>query len=306
MNIFMLHRSPVTAAEMLHDKHVVKMCLETAQILSSVAYRWNVHNEKMYRPTHPHHPSVLWAGDTYYNWLWTVKHGFALCEEYEYRFSKSHASLLVIQECSENPPKFPIEMMTPAAQAMPEEFKIPGDPIGAYRAYYLGRKVEQSRWTRRPAPAFVSENEMAKKPAKAAIPSVVADTPAPASASAEPAVKQTKHDKSLQIIGDITADATITWFVTSNPRSPGKGTHARFEAYMGAPTVAEYLKAGGTMGDLRWDLRTGYLAIEGVTLGGPVSAPKVRQPKAPKEKKAAEPSEAQQELEAATVEETID
>ena len=37
MNIFFLHKHPVIAAQMQCDKHVVKMVLETAQMLSTAA-----------------------------------------------------------------------------------------------------------------------------------------------------------------------------------------------------------------------------------------------------------------------------
>ena len=52
MNIFYLDRDPRRAAEMMHDKHVVKMVLETAQILSTVCHRYGVRHPGLYRPTH--------------------------------------------------------------------------------------------------------------------------------------------------------------------------------------------------------------------------------------------------------------
>ena len=42
MNIFVLDESPVTSAQMQCDKHIVKMPLETAQMLCSVWHRYGV------------------------------------------------------------------------------------------------------------------------------------------------------------------------------------------------------------------------------------------------------------------------
>jgi len=81
-----------------------------------------------------------------------------------------------------------------------------------------------------------------------------------------------KHNKNLAVLGTFTPESEVTWHITSNPRSASKATHARFAAYFGAPTVGAYLAAGGSRGDLLWDLRSGYLSIEGVTLSA--DAPK--------------------------------
>jgi len=110
MNIFALHDRSKIAARMHCDKHVVKMCLETAQILSTVVhtagrwpgtpYEYADHNKPMnfYRPTHAKHPCVLWAGETKANFKWLQRLGVALCCEYFYRYGKTHKSLLVIQD----------------------------------------------------------------------------------------------------------------------------------------------------------------------------------------------------------------
>lgn len=150
---------------------------------------------------------------------------------------------------------------------------------------------------------------MAKKP-KVAIPAVKQVESAAAEAEAVIAAAKTKHNKSLAITGDIKPESALTWFVTTNPRSKGRATYDRFEAYLGTATVAEYMAAGGTLGDLRWDLRSGYLAIEGVELGGEVATRVVKEKvaKAPKAKKLKTEEEvaAESELDAVTAEETYD
>lgn len=119
-----------------------------------------------------------------------------------------------------------------------------------------------------------------KKPAKAPVavapaPAPVAapaPAPAPVAAEAEAEVEvKNKHNKKLEILGDYSDESKIEWHVSENPRAKGRGTHTRFEKYMGAETVGDYKKAGGTQGDLNWDLRTGYLSIEGVSLGGEIT-----------------------------------
>ena len=70
MNIFVLDSDPKVAATMLCDKHVVKMILESAQMLSTVAHT-NGHIPR-YRPTHSKHPCTLWAGESKSNWQWLV------------------------------------------------------------------------------------------------------------------------------------------------------------------------------------------------------------------------------------------
>ena len=96
MNIFFLDRNPDIAAQMMHDKHVVKMILETAQILSTVHDLRGTWKEGMYRPTHQSHPCVTWCAEAGGNENWLICHGIALYREYTYRFLKKHKSEDVI------------------------------------------------------------------------------------------------------------------------------------------------------------------------------------------------------------------
>lgn len=134
---------------------------------------------------------------------------------------------------------------------------------------------------------------MAKKPTAPKTKTEAAEVAAPAAAPA-PAPKadtgpKFKHNKKLEIVGTYSDDSKITWNVKENPRAKGRGTYDRFAAYMGKPTVGEYKKAGGTLGDLNWDLRTGYLTIEGVTLGGELTARQRKEKKEAAPKAAKEP-----------------
>lgn len=314
MNIFYLDKNPRRAAEMMHDKHVVKMVLETAQILSTVCHRHGCWVPEMYRPTHARHPSVLWAGDSAAHFYWLVDHGQHLCNEFHYRYSNHHKSLAVIDLCGAEAPVFENTEWTEPPQAMPDEFKIAGDSVAAYRAYYLGRKVEQSGWTRRPVPAFVLEGKpeiMAKKQVKTA-PS--ASTPAAADAPAA----SSKRGAPIGARGPkgVALDALITLKCEGNPKRPGSKAHAVFAQYADGMTVQAFLDAVGDAAtpNLVYDAAHGFIAIEGYDPKMAVKkerAPKEpKAPKAPRAKKAAAtaaaPTAAEVEVDALAVEEVID
>lgn len=154
MNIFILDTNPVLAAQYQCDKHVVKMCLETAQMLSTIA-------GGPYKPTHVNHPCTVWARSSGDNYAWLYAHGVALCREYEHRYGKAHKCLNVIEECLSTVDVSILADvgLTPFAQAMPEELKHE-NAVKAYRDYYHQKsKVVDMRWTKRDIPDwFVLRN----------------------------------------------------------------------------------------------------------------------------------------------------
>lgn len=131
MNIFYLHKNPWTCAEMHCDKHVVKMVLETAQLLCSA------YEEAPYRRTHFNHPCAKWARTSRQNYLWLCELGIALCEEYTHRYNKEHKSQRIIEWCIDNiwMLDFNHEIQTPVPQCMPDQCKS-HDSVKAYRSYY--------------------------------------------------------------------------------------------------------------------------------------------------------------------------
>jgi len=142
MNIFVLSLSPHMAAQFQCDKHVVKMLLESAQILSTVS-------GGPYKPTHSKHPCVLWAGAARDNYHWLVEHALELCREYTFRYGKTHRCESVILQLVSPPSSLPTGG-TPFAQCMPDEFRRP-DPVEAYQAYYHSKTF--AAWNKsRPAP----------------------------------------------------------------------------------------------------------------------------------------------------------
>lgn len=140
MNIFVLDTNPVIAAQMQCNQHVVKMTLETAQILSTVA-------GGPYMPTHAKHPCTLWAGANRTNYNWLVMHGLALAEEYTRRYGRQHKSQAVIALLANRGAALPIGI-TPFVQCMPDEFKDK-DPVVAYRKYYRS-KAGFATWKTQP------------------------------------------------------------------------------------------------------------------------------------------------------------
>lgn len=183
MNIFYLHRDPETCAQMHNDKHVVKMILEYAQLLST-AHRvidgveeqalsksgrkqkvWRLSDDReqhVYKASHINHPSAKWTrhGEQNYRWLFTMwSH---LLEEYTYRYGKQHASERLLPYLARLPKNINMEeRYTAPWRAMPDEFKvdrsIPDYTIESYRAYYLGAKVKMCRWTNRPMPQWFAD-----------------------------------------------------------------------------------------------------------------------------------------------------
>ena len=156
MNIFFLDRDPQIAAQLHSDQHVVKMVLETAQILCAALFRYGI--IAPYKPTHARHPSVLWTGDSLSHWQWTRRLGLALGTEYTFRRDRIHASAEIIAALPEAPAIPDLGWCDPP-QAMPESYRE-ADTVAAYRAYYAAEKSRfagkgLATWSRRPKPTFM-------------------------------------------------------------------------------------------------------------------------------------------------------
>ena len=168
MNVFALHSNPKMAAVYHCDKHVVKMILESAQILSTVhQISPGEHSEKiasnLYRQTHQRHPCVLWALQSQGNYDWLVQLSFALNAEFRYRYGKTvdHASVRVLNAVKSTYPSFGEvnPALRPFALTMPAEARLRGDgnhsiqeAVDSYRNYYRLEKRAIAQWTGRPKP----------------------------------------------------------------------------------------------------------------------------------------------------------
>ena len=148
MNIFVVDKDPKIAATMLCDKHVVKMIVETAQMLCTVASELG-HQNVPYRPTHKRHPCTLWAGESKANWVWLVTHGLEMCAEYTRRYGRRHKTQDIIEWCRDSSAGPQTGKLTPFRQAMPPQYKNQ-DVVKAYRDYYIGEKSRIAKWKTSP------------------------------------------------------------------------------------------------------------------------------------------------------------
>ena len=166
MNIFVLDESPILSAQMQCDKHIVKMPLETAQMLCSVWHRHGQGDKVPYKETHRNHPCTLWAGSSSSSFHWLWRHGMELCFEYTKRYNKIHKCQQIIFNLGRiltpwSTFKLEPTKMIPHPQCMPDEYKC-DDPVRAYRQYYVNDKKDIAKWEKsRPMPDWYVEELVA-------------------------------------------------------------------------------------------------------------------------------------------------
>lgn len=153
MNIFVLDESPYVAARYHNDRHVSKMILETAQLLSTS--HWLIDGEvaaskrigeAVLRPTQIKHPCAVWARECSANYEWLHGLGLSLLLEYRGRYGKLHQ----YEDLYSSLDKLPLGILvskerTPWPLCMPDQYKR-GSAVQAYRAYYFGEKKHLASW----------------------------------------------------------------------------------------------------------------------------------------------------------------
>ena len=160
MNIFFVDRDPEIAAQMMCDKHVVKMILESAQMLST-AHRVldgdeHANNAGMYKMAHKNHPSTIWVRANSENYDWLQQHMEALMTEYTYRYGKHHATERLIYSLWEHPKNITNGDFTDPPMCMPDHCKDE-DTVSAYHKYYIMEKSNFATWKRRDKPEWFNE-----------------------------------------------------------------------------------------------------------------------------------------------------
>jgi hypothetical protein len=178
MNIFYVDSDPEVAARNMVDRHVVKMILETAQLLSTAhrvidgeeyvgqsqsgrkAKRWRLSGNAdniMYAATHINHPSAVWVRENSANYDWLYNHLLALGREYTYRYGRTHLTIDKLKDILKDTPENieQSKVMTTMPSCMDKQYIVDLDPIVNYRNYYNYGKTDLLRWSNRPPPKWI-------------------------------------------------------------------------------------------------------------------------------------------------------
>lgn len=181
MNIFYLDQNPIQAAMYHNNSHVVKMVLETAQILSTthrfldgeLHYELSKKGRKLkryklpdsresilYKATHINHGSVRWVRQSSENYKWLYSLFEALLNEFEFRFGKEHKSKSLLYALSELPKNLPVGDFSELYLAMPDYCKIYDElnntlSIESYRNYYILEKSKLNKYSKREIPYWL-------------------------------------------------------------------------------------------------------------------------------------------------------
>lgn len=158
MNIFVVNENAALAARDLCDRHVIKMILESCQLLCSV-FPPEIFKDIPYKRTHYNHPCAIWTRTSEANFKWLSLHTMNLIQEYQRRYEKEHKCQEVLEWVWKNETalslfhhlpdhffKWKEDKLTPFAQCMPEQYKIPNNAVQAYRNYYKGEKAKFAKW----------------------------------------------------------------------------------------------------------------------------------------------------------------
>ena len=146
MNIFYLDSDPVKAAQIQYNKHVVKMILESAQMLCTAHHHYTellAQNSDYipYKKAHYNHPSTIWCRENHSQYMWLYDHMIALGDEYNKRYNKTHLTITKCKDVlSRSPAGIPAGTFEEPPQCMPDQYKVPGCSITAYWNYYEGEK----------------------------------------------------------------------------------------------------------------------------------------------------------------------
>ena len=132
------------------------MILETAQMLSTAHHFHNTsYKQELYKPTHQNHPSNKWVRASRDNYNWTLDLLAGLLVEYTYRYGKIHATERILDGLMKIPWDLPNEEGTEPPQCMPDEYKVAGDSVAAYRKYYKYGKANLLSYKNRAKPEWL-------------------------------------------------------------------------------------------------------------------------------------------------------
>ena len=119
-----MHENPYKAAEYQYNKHVVKMILESAQMLCTAHHYYGNGDNVPYKAAHINHPSTIWVRENVLHYRWLYNHMIALGLEYTARYGKDHLTIIKCEEpLACYPPGIPEGKFIQPPQAMPDEYK---------------------------------------------------------------------------------------------------------------------------------------------------------------------------------------
>jgi predicted DNA-binding protein len=175
MNIFNLHEDTKKSAQMHCDKHVVKMIIEYAQLMSTAhrlldgemylgktangrnIKRWRLDDERediLYKASHINHPSAIWVRESIENYYQMFKLYMATLAEFTNRYGKIHGASKPSVFLMRPPLNIPCVKRTEIPQCMPDYCKVKGNPIKAYRNYYINEKESFATWKNKEIPQW--------------------------------------------------------------------------------------------------------------------------------------------------------
>lgn len=160
MNIFVTDEDPKISAQNLDDKRVVKMILESAQMLCTALHHNNASHLAKYKATHANHPCNVWCRESRENYYWLFRHFIALCSEYTHRYGKIHKSQQLANHLQMGMQHIPHGERTPfpncaARSDMNIDFKHIDPVTYAYKLYLIERWLNDKvnpKWTNRTRP----------------------------------------------------------------------------------------------------------------------------------------------------------
>jgi hypothetical protein len=180
-----VNKNSKIAAESLVDRHVVKMIIETAQLLSTAhrildgverteltangrkIKRFALPDSResvMYKSTHANHPSAVWARETNANYNWLYEHLLALGDEYTHRYGKQHSTIRnIATHLLSLPNNIKRSGMTTMPSCMAAEYVVSDDPVINYRNYYNKGKTSLHRWSNRTPPDWIEGNVVSQQ-----------------------------------------------------------------------------------------------------------------------------------------------
>jgi hypothetical protein len=161
MNIFYLDKDPKLAAQYHCDKHIVKMILESAQLLSTAWHELRPGKAALmdiYKSTHKNHPSAVWVRKDARHYRWLANLMTELCKEYTLRYGRIHASERLLKQLAKEPNTESNFRFIPPPQCMPEQYQC-ADTIQAYRNYYTFGKTYLLKYTNRNRPHWLQTCE---------------------------------------------------------------------------------------------------------------------------------------------------